>query len=213
MSNHLPKIYIISGLGAGKEAFSALDLSQFRPIYLDWITPIENETLSSYALRLAEQIDEAEYYLMGLSFGGMLAVEIAKQNTPKKLFLISTAAVSQELPSILKVLRWINILAIVPDFLISKPTKFLYYLFGIQTSKEKKQLAGFLKNTTPGFLKWAIRAIAKWGNVDYPEVVIRFHGKGDKMILFPKARTCIPLKGGHLAVLQDPFSISKELQP
>jgi pimeloyl-ACP methyl ester carboxylesterase len=70
-------IYLISGLGADKRVFSKLGFSTNHVIkHIEWIKPNSNEDLSSYARRLARQIDESKpFFLVGVSFGGMIAVE------------------------------------------------------------------------------------------------------------------------------------------
>ena len=54
----MKKVYFISGLGADKRIFSFLDLSFCEPVFIDWITPLKNESLESYALRLRKQIPD-----------------------------------------------------------------------------------------------------------------------------------------------------------
>lgn len=91
-------IYFISGLGADRRAFSKLIFSEHFPmIHLDWISPEPNESLRSYASRLALEIDSSNpFYLVGLSFGGMLATEIAKELNPIHTFLISSTPTFKE---------------------------------------------------------------------------------------------------------------------
>ena len=78
-------IYLISGLGADRTIFRNLTFSDATNIhYLDWITPNANESLKSYALRMAETINQSvPFALVGLSFGGMLATEIANVLHPQ----------------------------------------------------------------------------------------------------------------------------------
>ena len=75
------KAYFIPGLAADKRVFRHIQLpGNFTPVFLEWIAPIKDETLPQYAYRLAEQIEINEpFIIIGLSFGGMLAVEIAKK--------------------------------------------------------------------------------------------------------------------------------------
>jgi pimeloyl-ACP methyl ester carboxylesterase len=72
------KVYFISGLCADKRAFSFLNLSFCEPVFINWIQPLKNESLSAYALRLKEQIRDDNPIIVGVSFGGMLATEMAK---------------------------------------------------------------------------------------------------------------------------------------
>ena len=98
------KAYFISGLGADRTVFRNIHLpSTFEPVHLNWIEPQKNESLPSYAFRLAEKIDPSKpFILIGLSFGGMLAVEISRIYKPKQLILISSIRSAQDLPLLYK---------------------------------------------------------------------------------------------------------------
>ncbi|HCF62788.1 MAG TPA: hypothetical protein DEU93_00310, partial [Chitinophagaceae bacterium] len=71
------KAYCISGLGADERIFCNLHFPEaLEPVYLKWIKPEPNETLEQYAMRLSEKIEGDEpFVLIGLSLGGMLALE------------------------------------------------------------------------------------------------------------------------------------------
>ena len=94
------KAYFISGLGADKKAFRRIKLpSGYEPVYLDWIPPQKNESLTNYARRFSSLIkNDDAFILIGLSFGGMLASEIARLRRPMKTIIISSLASSSELP-------------------------------------------------------------------------------------------------------------------
>jgi len=94
------KAYFISGLGADKKAFQKIKLpSAYEPVYLDWIPPQKNESLCNYARRFSSLIkNDDAFILIGLSFGGMLASEIARLRRPMKTIIISSLASSNELP-------------------------------------------------------------------------------------------------------------------
>ncbi|HEY0434517.1 MAG TPA: hypothetical protein VGC95_11625, partial [Chitinophagaceae bacterium] len=74
------KAYFISGLGADRRAFYRIQMpSSIQIVHLDWIDPLPKESLNDYALRFSKLIDRhEEFILVGLSFGGMLAVELGK---------------------------------------------------------------------------------------------------------------------------------------
>lgn len=93
------RVYCISGVGADHRAFQRLNIPDHELIAVPWIEPLSNESLSSYANRLGASIDTKEpFALLGLSFGGMLAAEMAALLKPRKLILISSiASSSQEL--------------------------------------------------------------------------------------------------------------------
>jgi len=76
------KIYCISGLGADRRVFKNLKL-EAELIFVDWIIPKKKEHISSYASRLATVINQDEEFgLLGVSFGGLIAVEMNKVLIP-----------------------------------------------------------------------------------------------------------------------------------
>ena len=83
------EIYLLSGLGADERVFDFLDLSQYKVNYIRWIIPLKNELITDYASRLCTQIHSARPLLIGVSFGGMIAIEIGKLIPTEKIILIS----------------------------------------------------------------------------------------------------------------------------
>src|ERR1700760_4148935 len=92
--------YFISGIGADERMFTHIRLpDEFEIRHIHWIEPDRNETLPSYAHRLANQIDTTKpFALIGFSLGGIMAVEIAKILKPVCTILISSIPVSASLP-------------------------------------------------------------------------------------------------------------------
>jgi hypothetical protein len=67
-------LYLFSGLGADRRIFQKLDLSGYIVHYIEWIPPLGDESIEHYASRISNQIKEPNPVLIGLSFGGMMAV-------------------------------------------------------------------------------------------------------------------------------------------
>ena len=85
------EIYIFSGLGADERVFQKLDFSDFKTTFVKWIIPQDKETIENYSTRLLAQITTKNPTLIGLSFGGIIAVEVAKQIDTEKVILIASA--------------------------------------------------------------------------------------------------------------------------
>ncbi len=90
------EIYIFSGLGADERAFQRLDFSGYSINFIKWVLPNVKDTIESYATRLLEQIKTKKPILIGLSFGGIMAIEIAKQIETEKVILIASAKTKNE---------------------------------------------------------------------------------------------------------------------
>src|SRR5450432_3539489 len=99
------KVYFISGLAADSRVFKYIQLpAHCEAVFLEWITPIKNESLQNYSMRLAERIDMNEpFSIIGLSMGGMMASEIACRLSPAATILISSVPSSKHLPFYFKI--------------------------------------------------------------------------------------------------------------
>ena len=91
-------VYCISGLGADERIFCKLDIPGSTFHFIQWIQPETAEDIYAYAGRLKEQIVHDHPVLMGVSFGGMMAIELAKIFPVDKVVLISSIKSANELP-------------------------------------------------------------------------------------------------------------------
>lgn len=177
-----PTIYIISGLGADKRMFQNFSFEGFNVIHIDWILPLEKETLQNYALRISENLTDENAILIGLSFGGMLAVEISKIKKFKKIFLLSSAKTKFEIPFYYRFLGKLNLLKFIPNSFLKSVNFLTYFVFGAKTNSEKYLLKDIIKNTDKNFLKWALHQIINWENNDFDENIIHIHGNKDLIL-------------------------------
>ena len=172
------KIYCISGLGADERVFDKLKINA-ELVHLKWILPA-HENLRSYALRLAESIDDSEpFCLIGVSFGGMVATEIGKVLHPKRIFLISTAEVAVELPFTYRAFGKTNITSILPNGFFDMPRGMAAFMFG---TDQKEMLTQILDDTDPAFTKWAVGALTNWDNESRLSNSVKIHGTHDRLI-------------------------------
>lgn len=203
------KIYCFSGLGADKRAFQFLNLHPHELIHVDWIAPKDKESLSSYALRMMDVIDQQEVFaLMGLSFGGMIVQELAKVINPQKVIVISSIAIEKEKPFRMRITKALKLYDYVPDKYFIEPSKIALKMFGAKTQSEKELLHEILKDGDPKFVRWAIGAIGNWSN-DVRVKAFRIHGDSDPLFPLRCVKPNYVVKGGsHLMVV----SHSKEIQ-
>ena len=208
------KVYFISGLGADSRVFKRIEVPDFcEVVHLDWIPPSENESLQSYAKRLAKDINSVHpFALVGLSMGGMIASEIASRLSPVITILISSAPVSDQLPGYFRILSSFRFNKIIPISLI-KSLVILRWLFSTENEEDKLILKQVIKDSDPGFIRWALEAIPKWKKEKLTAPYIHIHGTKDKVlpIRFTKA-THIIRDGGHIMVLNRAAEINLILQ-
>lgn len=52
----MKELFLISGLGADRRVFEFLDLREYKLNFIEWIQPLRNESIESYARQLLDQI-------------------------------------------------------------------------------------------------------------------------------------------------------------
>ena len=161
------KLYCISGLGIDQTPFEFLDIKpEYKLIYIDWIKPKKKESLPDYAIRLAEVIDDSEpFSLVGLSFGGMISIEIAKVKKPQHLILISSIPSPAQMPKLYKFGKLIKVYYWFPFEWVKNNVKLTNKLFGIKGKAHQRVMHNVMEKTDAQFLRWAIRAILTWKNI------------------------------------------------
>lgn len=204
-------IYCISGLGADQRVFTKLKFQGYQPVHLDWLTPNKKENIADYAKRFAAKIDEPDPVLIGLSFGGIIAVEIAKQISVEKTLLISSAKTTEEIPWYFKLFRWLPIHLLIPfKSLLWAVYWLINWFFGLETQEECKLLKAILVDTDAKFLKWAINGVVFWQNEIVPPNTYHLHGKSDRIFPITFIEPDITIdKGGHFMIMNRAEKISQ----
>ncbi|MES2590454.1 MAG: alpha/beta hydrolase [Bacteroidota bacterium] len=184
-------VYCISGMGVNEEMFRNMELKNCTIHHIKWITPHNGETLSEYAMRLANRIDTTQpFALIGVSFGGMCCIEIAKKLTPVKVFLVSSCKTRAELPAKIKIWSKIPLYKKLSDNVYKKAASSVRVLFGV-TNKEQGERFKRMLNTAPeNYYKGAVHCILAWMNSEIPKNVIHIHGTADQVLPYKKIVNC-----------------------
>ena len=202
------KLYGISGLGADKRVFEYLTLD-CTLIPIEWIEPLKNETIENYSIRFSKSINrEEDFGIMGVSFGGLIAVEISKRLNPKLTILISSAETKKELRTIYRIIGKTRLLKIIPQFLFDPPRIIANWVFG---AKKKKLLNQFLDDTDLKFAKWAVNELTNWKNNEkLSNPILKIGGTNDKLIppLKDNNQRLID-KGEHFMIVDKADEISR----
>lgn len=208
--NALKDIYFVSGLGADERVFRLLKFEGYRPVHLRWLDPERGEPIEHYAKRLAAQIKSDRPIIVGLSFGGIIAVEIAKQIEVDKVILISSVKTASEIPPYFKLFRWFPIHRIFPfKSLLWAEYWFANWVFGTESMDERSLLRAILIDTDAHFLKWALHRVVIWKNETIPDQLYHIHGLGDRIFPIRFVEPDFVLeKAGHLMILNRAAQVS-----
>lgn len=199
----MSRVYLISGFGADKRLFKNISLPNYEVIATDWLLPDINDTLTTYSQSIVKQYNiQDNSIVIGVSLGGMIAVEIAKQVRLDKVILISSIKTDSEAPWYFQLFRKLPVYQITPGNLFPRLGFLIRPLFGKMAPADLALFRSMLKNSSPVFLKWAMRAVLYWKNDVIPHHL--YHIIGNKDLVFPykniKGPTAIIEGGTHIMV-------------
>jgi len=206
-------IYCISGLGADEKIFTHLHIKGYELRYIPWIRPHKKERIEGYAKRMSEHIKDDSAILLGVSFGGMMGIEIAKQRPLHKLFIVSSVKSAGEMPRWMKAAGALKLDKILPTRLHRYTEKIDNARLGVSTKEEKEMVRTYRKNADLVFVDWAITQILNWKNNWQPANIIHIHGDRDKIFPVKKINpTCIIEEGTHMMIYNRAREISEYIQ-
>jgi pimeloyl-ACP methyl ester carboxylesterase len=202
-------IYCISGLGADERAFSKLKVDGYELKVIPWLMPERNEPLDHYATRMRANITDKNPILMGLSFGGMVCTEIAKQIPVDKIIIISSIKSSKEIPFWMRAVATLKLNKIVP----LKSTRFTQpiqnKMLGVQSEEEKALVATLRREVDLPYTTWAVNQALNWKNDWQHPHTYHIHGDKDNMFPIKKIKADHIIKnGGHFMIMNHANEVS-----
>lgn len=200
-------------MGADEKAFDHIHVEGYELVYLPWLTPQPGETIQAYAARMCLPIKEEKPVLIGLSFGGMISIEIAKLIPVHKIILISSIQSKWQMPRWMRVAGKLKIDCLIP----LRPYKLLESIqnrrMGVTTLAEKEMVNNYRKNTSQVYIDWAINEILNWNNEWQPARLYHIHGDEDKIFPIQKLSPTHIVKGaGHMMVFNRAAAVNECLK-
>ncbi|MDN5288910.1 MAG: Pimeloyl-ACP methyl ester carboxylesterase [Mucilaginibacter sp.] len=211
----MSKIYLIAGLGADTRLYNNIDLHEHDVTPVDWIDPDKSDTLNTYAQKLIHQYNIVpNSVIIGVSLGGMITVEIAKQIPVKKAILISSIKTNNEAPGYFNLFRTLPVYKLIPGKLLTSLGFLVKPMFGQMGEEDAWLFKDMLKNSSPFFIKWAMEAVLHWKNEIIPPNL--YHINGNKDLIFPYKRihnaTAIVNDGTHIMIFDEAKEVNKLLK-
>jgi pimeloyl-ACP methyl ester carboxylesterase len=211
------KIYLIPGLGFDHRIFQHLDFQCGDVRYLDWIDPIKKETIVDYTQRLFAEIadDQEKKVLIGHSFGGVVAQEIAAVKKIDQVILLSSIRSRDEMPRSMKLAKPFGIHHLFTKELSVKTVQYWGENHGFESYEDQAMFKSMVGQQSNLYLQWAFKTISGWsGSEVLPGTkVFQIHGTNDKT--FPLKKIVNPDKvienGSHIMVFKQPDKINKIL--
>lgn len=203
-------IYCISGLGADEKIFVNLQLNGYELKHIPWLRPHKKERLEEYAARMAQPIQGESPLLMGVSFGGMIGIEIARQISLQKLIIISSIKSASEMPQWMRVAGSLQLNKLLPIRSYKFTERIDNARLGVSTIEERDMVRNYRRNSDPVYLNWAVNQVLNWRNNWQPAHIIHIHGDKDKIFPMKRITPHHIVKGGtHLMIYNRGEEISE----
>jgi len=197
-------VYFLPGLAANSLIFERIKLQEsiFEIHLVDWEMPKKNENLLGYAKRMAELVTLPKAVLIGVSFGGVLAQEMALFLDLRKLIIISSVKSNLELSLTMKIAKTTKAYKLMPTGLFQNIDLLPKFSFGNVLKQRIKLYQKYLSVLEKTYLDWAIEQMVLWDRVEVDKNVIHIHGDADAIFPIKNIRNFIVVKGGtHIMIL------------
>jgi hypothetical protein len=194
-------IYAIPGLGTTKELLSNISVTGYEIKVLDWPGETHNVSLKEYSKFFLNYIDSREpVNLLGVSFGGMICMELAGLIKVRSVTLISSAKCRSELPYFIRALKYIPIHKYIPE----NAQRLIAVNSGRFLGFKKEEIPFFRKmiySMPPFYFSRCIDMIVNWDMKRNGTAVNHIHGNSDRLIPIRYIKKChIIQKGTHVMV-------------
>ena len=200
----------VPGLGADERVLLSFQ-EKFDCLFFEWEIVKEKEPISGYVQRWVRKQNFLPDFILGVSFGGLIADELKKYFPDARLILVSSFysnAQSKNWISYLFPLINIKLLRLLKARVFSS---FYHYFFSVNEKEQKSLLNQIIQDTDEKFLRWAIFQIGGWKEITHkPDCII--HGNRDRLIPAKETDNLKKLTGGHFIIIQKSAEITSILE-
>ena len=176
-------VYCIPGLGADERLFGNLSLKNGVVKPLSWLRPDNSESLKAYAGRMATQIDGTRpYCLLGVSFGGMIAGEMARLASPTCTIIVSSVRQSKELPWYGRLAGQLHLHRLIPMSVRPALLPLGYKLIGVLSDADRSLVRLLVVDTDQVLFRWSVDQALRWEFTGLIPGLIHVHGTADRIL-------------------------------
>ena len=209
-------IHLITGLGANQMAFSRIKGSLDHDMnFVEWIEVEDSDSLESYAHRIIESNNiTSSDVLVGLSFGGLLAQQIASILGNAHIVLISSFRDKKDIKTLLRVLMETRAYKLIANIDLTYFSSVIRVFMSPSTAKGSGTLNRMIADTDLKFTRWAIDQIRLTGKIDPGQTTVHnIIGKQDKLIKYWENTSTFTIeKGGHFMIYENHLEVRMALQ-
>jgi hypothetical protein len=194
-------IYAIPGLGTTEKLYANTFIPGVEIKVLQWPLPEKNDTMQTYARKFLPQINTSEAFcLLGVSFGGMLCVELSQIISPQKLFLVSTSKTRNELPWFIRFFKHVPIHKLIPERRHRKMAYKGRWIVGFGKAYIPEFL-GMVNSMAENYFQNCINIIVNWNGTELPKNSVHIHGDRDKLLKYKFVKADCTISGGSHAMI------------
>ncbi|MDX6769265.1 MAG: alpha/beta fold hydrolase [Elusimicrobiota bacterium] len=194
------RLVLFSGLGGDHRLTRPVVVPGVEVLTPDHLEPLPGERLPAYARRAADAAGLAAGDAVGgVSFGGMIAAEVARQREVAALVLLGTCVRPRRLPASYRLLEKIG--PLLPDAVLGLRTwaQFVRRRFAPMTPEGVAVLQAMAADCPPARIRAFGRMLMDWDGVEaFGCPVLSIHGDRDAIIPLSCAEPGLVLKeAGH----------------
>lgn len=207
------RVYFMAGQGADERSLQFLSLDpRIEVVYIPYLVPDSAETLPHYARRMAAAIDpEGDFSIVGVSLGGMLAVEMTRFLRPRHVVVIASAKSADEIAPRYKLLRYLPLHRLVGDAGMKWLSPLGRRLFEPAGQPFEPLYQAMIADKPAEFIPRATACIATWQPGPPARAdIIHIHGTKDHTLPIRHLKNVTyPIKGGgHMMITTHAAAIS-----
>lgn len=211
------KVYLLPGLGFDDRIFARLDLEGLDAGYINWIEPEFNESISDYSKRLSAPVDpdHGPVVLVGYSFGGMIAQEIAALKRIDTIILLSSIKSRREMPFWFRIMEPLRVHRVFTKEMCIRTVGYWGPTHNFEAQADQELFKSMVGRCSNNYLQWALKALSVWQAPAVPPStrLVHIHGARDKT--FPvsliEQPDAIVEAGSHIMVYKEPEIVSRLL--
>ena len=188
-------IYLFSGIGCTGAVFGKMTFPEGYTVrHLEWKEPLKREAFPQYCVRMAEGLSlGASDILAGVSFGGIVVQEIARQHPQvERVVVLSSAVDPQEYSRMIRLYRALRLYYITPWSILKSDRLKAALITGKLGGRHVEAVRRFFAPLSTRYYRFAIRACLCFSPSDRALLrrIRRIHGRRDE--LFPVKRIISP---------------------
>jgi len=199
----------LPGMGADSRLYKNITVANTSSQYLDWISPDRMEDLSSYAQRMVASIQHPNPVLVGSSFGGVVALEMAKIIEVKHVVLLGAPSCLADFSMAVRL--GLRLGAPFRSWVKFAPNRWVARALQVNSEEDRALFLKMLTEVPQEVIPFGVKALSVWR----PEVMVGFVqivGQHDWIVKQAKQGDVHVVQGaGHCVTLDRPDAVNKIL--